>query len=408
MRILIGGTTYYPARNGQAVFTTQLAEGLVQRGHQVLMLGQSEQGRPYRKVHNGVMIFADRAISLGLWNPSAKATPFPGRSAWQAMEDFRPELVHIQDHYPISRYALRFARLNGIKVLGTNHFMPENLAPYLGVLASWKPVYEKVLWNWVLEVYNRLELVTAPSRTAAEILRRQGIRPPVIPISCGIDLARFRPLPQIDRQACRRRYGLDPEKRIFLFVGRIDGEKRLDVLIRAISLLKRNDVQLAIAGRGAAQEGLLALARSLGVDERVRFTGFVPDADLPALLNSVDFFAMPSQAELLSIATLEAMACARPVLLARALALPELVAEGINGYTFTPGDPVDAAQKMDLLVRQPDRWGAMGAASLAKATAHSIENVLQRYEDLYCVLAETPRPRLGQATWPLQALHIRR
>ena len=408
MRILIGGTTYFPARNGQAVFTTQLAEGLAQRGHQVMVVAQSELGRPYSKVHHGVKIFAERAISLDVWNPGVKASPFPGRSAWQAMQNFRPELVHIQDHYPISRHALRYARLNGIKILGTNHFMPENLAPYLGILASWKPVYEKVLWSWVLEVYNRLQLVTVPSQTAAEILQSQGIRPPVIPISCGIDLERFHPQRKIDRQACRQRYGLDPNKRIFLFVGRIDGEKRLDVLVRAVSLLKRKDIQLAIAGKGAAREGLQSLAKSLGLDEQVRFTGFIPDAELPMLLNSVDSFAMPSQAELLSIATLEAMACARPVLIARALALPELVTDGLNGFSFTPGDALDAARKMNWMVDHPERWAAMGAASLARATAHSIENVLQRYEELYGVLVETSRPRWGHPSWPLQALHMRR
>jgi glycosyltransferase involved in cell wall biosynthesis len=404
MRILISGTTYSPARNGQAVFTTNLAEGLARRGHYVLVITQSEQGHPYRIVRNGVSIYADRALSLNRWNPGTAACILPGRSAWRAMESFRPEVVHIQDHYPISRHALRYAHIHGRRTLGTNHFMPDNLAPYLGVIAGWKPVFNRLMWSWVLEAFNRLDLVTAPSRTAVELLRRQGLRPLAIPISCGIDLNRFYPNPRADRLACCRQYELDPDRCIFLYVGRIDNEKRLDVLIHAVHLLQRNDIQLAIAGRGAARESLQTLVSELGLGDRVRFTGFIPDSDLPMLLNSVNCFAMPSPAELLSIATLEAMASARPVLLARAQALPELVNDGINGYTFIPGDAHDAACKMNILAGQPNRWSAMGAASLAKVMSHSLENVLQRYEDLYCALAESTQPRRSSSPWSLPAL----
>jgi glycosyltransferase involved in cell wall biosynthesis len=400
MRILLSGTTYAPARNGQAVFTTALAEGLVRRGHQVMLLGQSERGQPYLAVRNGVQIYAARSLSLAHWNPGTAATLFPGPSARQALAAFRPDIIHLQDHYPISRYALRYARSLGIKTIGTNHFMPENLDPYLGALANWRSVYHRMLWNWMLEVFNRLDLVTAPSRTAVEILRRQGLRRLVVPVSCGVDLDRFHPDPAVDRQSTLRRFGLDPGCSIFLFVGRVDGEKRLDVLLRALRLVEREDVQLAIAGKGAALESLQVLAGALDLGSRVRFTGFVPDSELPALLNSGDFFAMPSQAELLSIATLEAMACARPVLLARSQALPELVSEGVNGCAFEPGNPADAAQKIALLASQsPHRWAEMGVASLARAQAHSLESVLQRYEDLYTSLAEAVRPRLNSPAW---------
>jgi glycosyltransferase involved in cell wall biosynthesis len=138
-----------------------------------------------------------------------------------------------------------------------------------------------------------------------------------------------------------------------------------------------------VAGSGAALPTYQALARELGIQDQVRFTGFVPDADLPRLLDSVDIFAMPSEAELLSIASLEAMASARPLLAARAKALPELVSDGVNGYMFNPGDVDDAARCMALLAGHPERWAEMGSASLKKVQPHGMENVLKRYEELY-------------------------
>lgn len=383
MYILIAGQTYYPALNGQSIFTVNLAEGLVQRGHRVVVVAPSNRGPAYATEHHGVQIQAARSVQLSLLHPDVFYTPFPSKPARRIFDTFRPDVVHVNDHYPLSRAVLKEARRHGVKVVGTNHFMPENLAPYLPGLSKLKSAFDWAMWQWMLEVFNQLDVATAPSRTAAAILRQQGLRVPVYPISCGVNLKCFRPDPKLDRRAWRQLYGLDPEQVVFLFVGRVDGEKRLDVLLRALHHLDRNDIQLVVAGKGVAQRELETLAAELNLGQRVHFTGFVPDADLPALLNSADIFAMPSEAELLSIATLEAMACGRPVLAARAGALPELVTPGVNGYLFQAGDVADAARCMALLADQPDRWRNMSAASLRKVQAHSLDNTLQRYEMIY-------------------------
>ncbi len=99
----------------------------------------------------------------------------------------------------------------------------------------------------------------------------------------------------------------------------------MEVIIQAIKLLDRDDIQFVIAGTGAKKTVLVGLVDNLGLQDRVRFTGFIPNTDLPSVLNSIDIFTIPSDAELLSIASLQAMACARPMLVADAVALPELV-----------------------------------------------------------------------------------
>jgi 1,2-diacylglycerol 3-alpha-glucosyltransferase len=115
----------------------------------------------------------------------------------------------------------------------------------------------------------------------------------------------------------------------------------------------------------------------------VHFTGFIPNSDLPSILNSIDIFTMPSEAELLSTASLQAMACARPMLVADAVALPELVTAGGNGLLFHPGDEDDAARCMASLADHSERWPAMGAASLERVSPHSLKNIVHHYEDLY-------------------------
>ena len=382
MRILVSGATYHPSVNGQAIFTINLTEGLAKNGHEVAMVFPSEQGRAYRCTRNGVKLEAVDSFNLSFIHPDT-FLPLPSaKRIREVFDDFRPEIVHIQDHYPICRFVVKESKKRNIKIVGTNHFMPDNLAAYVPGLSKVKPLYNWIMWKWMQGVYNRVDVLTTQSRVAGEIVRTNGLRVPAFPVSCGIDLGRFFPDPSVDRENCRLQYGLDPNRKIFLFVGRIDREKRIDVLLRAFHKLKRDDIQLAIAGYGAAMNELQALAQELNLGERVRFTGFVHE-DLHVLLNSADIFVMPSEAELLSLATLEAMACGRPLLLANALALPELVTQNVNGYLFKPGDICDAAGYIDLLADHPERWNEMGMASLEKVQFHSLENSIQRYEALY-------------------------
>ncbi len=362
---------------------TNLAEGLAKRGHQVTVIFPSNEVEPIRRELNGVQLQGVRTIRMAFIHPDLFVPTLSVKAIRKIFDIAQPEIVHIQDHYPLSRLTMSVAEKRGIKVIGTNHFMPENLAGYIPGVSKIKPLFNWALWKWMLDGYNRMGLVTAQSRAAANLIRAKGLKPPVLPVSCGIDLRRFRLDASVDRLACRTRYGLDTSRTVFLYVGRIEKDKRIDVLLHALALLKRDDIQLAVAGRGSALEYYQALAVSLKLEEHVRFTGFIPKEDLHVLLNSVDVFTMPSDAELLSLASLEAMACGRPLLLADAVALPELVSSGINGYLFKPGDAEDAAQHMQLLADQPEKWKEMGKASLEKAQVHGLENTIQRYEDIY-------------------------
>jgi glycosyltransferase involved in cell wall biosynthesis len=402
MRILISGTTYAPSLNGQAIFTVNLAEGLAARGHEVTVVFPSDQSYAYRSLRNGVHLEHVRSIDLTRIHPNVRVPIPSARAISKIFDSSRPEVVHIQDHYPPSGLMQREAKKRDIWLMGSNHFMPENLAPYIPGLSMIKPLFNWLLWKWMLHTYNETELVTAQSRAAAALIRAQGLRPPIFSVSCGIDLRRFHPDATIDRVACRARHGLDPKRTIFLFVGRVDGEKRVDLLLRAMTRLHRDDIQLAVAGQGAAAKEFRALAKSLKLGDRVHFTGFIPNEELHILLNSVDVFTMPSAAELLSIASLEAMACGRPLLVADAVALPELVTQGVNGYLFKPGDAADAAHYMELLADHPERWADMGRASFERAQDHSLAKTIERYEGYYGErIKENREQRIVSREWEI-------
>ncbi|MEJ2212054.1 MAG: glycosyltransferase, partial [Anaerolineae bacterium] len=349
------------------------------------VLTPSQEGQAHRRTHGDVQVQAIASLPLP-FAAQARVTPLPRGAVRRALAQFRPQIVHVQDHYPLCHSSAEVAAERHLPLVGTNHFLPANIIDEVGPFQLAPGLVRTLLWKWVLATFRRADVVTTPTETAAAILRRTGLEAPIRAISNGVDVQRFRPDPGVDRRRMRQRYGLDPDRILLLYVGRLAEEKCLDVLLQALEQIQRNDVQVAIAGRGPYRPELEAEARELLPPQRAILTGFVPDEDLPALLDSADVFVMPSEAELQSIATLEAMASGLPVVASDAEALPELVEPGKNGYLFHSGDVQDAARALLKMLDRRSDWPAMGQASRAMAEAHDVQKTVDRYEALYLSL----------------------
>jgi glycosyltransferase involved in cell wall biosynthesis len=180
-----------------------------------------------------------------------------------------------------------------------------------------------------------------------------------------------------------------------LFVGRLDPEKNVDQLVRA--LIHAPDVHADIVGDGSCRAQLHDLAHEIGVADRVTFHGVVTDAELVHAYRSSHIFCMPGTAELQSIATLEAMAAGLPVVAADAMALPHLVRPGRNGYLYRPGNASELGTYLSILAGNPDRRTAMGAAGRRIAAEHSITRTLDTFGRIYCTIAGPAAAALAEA-----------
>lgn len=380
MNILLAGQAYFREDNGQAVFTVRIARELARWGHRVMVLAPSENGRTGSEEQRGVELWRVRTIPL-LHNVNVSL--FSGRAVHEAVTGFSPDIVHLQDHYFICRTVWRVTRKLGIPTVGTNHFLPENLTANLPLPRLLKRPLNRLLWSHMLSLYNALAAVSTPTETAAAILYSQEIRPRVTAISCGVDTDRFHPFEEKKRRQQRKRLDFKGKAPVFLYVGRLDHEKGLDTVIKALALINRPDCYLVLAGRGSFYKQLKRLCRWLYLQDRVRFPGFIPEEDLPRLFNAADCFIMAGYAELQSIATLEAMACGLPVIAANARALPELVGHGENGLLFQPRDIDSLADAMNEYLRSADRWHAWSTENRKKAERHGLENTVRQYLDWY-------------------------
>jgi glycosyltransferase involved in cell wall biosynthesis len=154
----------------------------------------------------------------------------------------------------------------------------------------------------------------------------------------------------------RARLGLDEEAPFILFVGVIEPRKNLVGLMDAFALFKsRQNLphKLLIAGgRGWLWEGIIAHAERSPVRDDIKFAGFFPDEELPALYSAAQMFVFPSHYEGFGLPVLEAMACGTPVISSRASSLPEVV--GDAGFLVEPNDPEQLAAAMELLALNPN------------------------------------------------------
>jgi glycosyltransferase involved in cell wall biosynthesis len=196
-----------------------------------------------------------------------------------------------------------------------------------------------------------------------------------------MDLSRFHP--DNDSGVFKLEYGI-PEQPTYMYVGRLDAEKRVDELIRALPLVRRSvDARLVIVGDGHECRHLIALAERERVQEYVIFTGFVEDEDLPEAYAASDVFCNAGIAELQSIVTMEAMATGKPVVATKAGALPHLVHDGVNGHLFEPGDVNALASRLAEVFSDTERRAEMGRKSLDIIACHGISETLAAFEELY-------------------------
>jgi glycosyltransferase involved in cell wall biosynthesis len=160
------------------------------------------------------------------------------------------------------------------------------------------------------------------------------------------------------------------------YVGRLHPIKRIDRLIEAVAVVHRTmpDVVLEIVGPGDRHAAeLRALAARLGIEDAVRFRGYVSVEEKLRVLSAAQVFALLSMGEGLPMAALEAMACGTPVVLSEACHFPEVHE---RGGLVVPGDASDAAVALERLLRDERERDAMGAGARELAATFRRETVM--------------------------------
>jgi glycosyltransferase involved in cell wall biosynthesis len=358
---------------------------LMQRGHDVAVLAPSGSIHSFKKKIDGLNVYGLASMPFPTY-PTIRI-PVPlllKRRVRKVIMIFKPDIIHIQDHFFICKAAVEVSRDLKIPVIGTNHLMPENFTAF----TSWDYLnkrLENFLWKGLSEVFNRVRIVTTPSEAGVRLIRSR-LNVDVIAVSNGISLETFNP--SGDTQAIKEKYGI-PDIPVLLYAGRLDPEKHIEEILKSVAAAIKNvDFRFVIVGKGTRKNELEQLTRQLGITDKVIFTGFVPDEELPYFYKLSRCFIIASIAELLSLVTLQAMASGLPVIAVSAGALTELVKDRINGFLYREGDIPGISRHIQEIMLDDDLRRKMSEKSLQFARQHDIKLVVESFENIYYRMAD--------------------
>jgi D-inositol-3-phosphate glycosyltransferase len=235
-------------------------------------------------------------------------------------------------------------------------------------------------------------ILASCSAEAAQLERFYGARPERIEIvPPGVDHAFFSPG---DQRGARAALDLPADRPVLLFVGRIQPLKGLDVAVTALAALPGQDAVLVAVGgpSGSAGAGELArvheLARSLSVEDRIRYVPPQPHHLLSTYYRAADVCVVPSRSESFGLVALEAAACGTPVVAAAVGGLATIVEDGTTGVLIEGRDPAAYADAIAGLLADPARARAVGAAAASRARDYTWSTAAARLRRVYADLTQ--------------------
>jgi glycosyltransferase involved in cell wall biosynthesis len=372
LRIAIATPAVVKSGDGQGRVNYEIARGAADRGHHVTLLAMAIDddltGDRFRWIHlrsHGIPSHSFRSQIAGFYG-----------SRWLAAHRGAFDIVQGNGSFTISDTDVNTAHfVHGAWLKSPYHTMrvrPGLFGTYHGALTR-LCAYQEAL------AFRRSRSIVALSGLVRRELESTGVDPEKIHvISNGVDCDAFYP-----GSEDRGELGLPRDRFLALFAGEMaTPRKNMETILRA--LRSAPDVHLVAVGSLHANP-YPAMARELGVADRVTFLGF--RSDLPRIMRAVDAFVFPSRYDTFALVVLEAMASGLPVVTAATVGAAELAAEAGCTVLSDPDDVAALAVELHELASNLERTKALATASRAVASRYSWKRMTEQYLDMYERLA---------------------
>lgn len=373
MRIAVFSESFRPVVNGVSVSIGTLGGELERLGHKVCTYAPRYPG--YEDESPNVFRFPSiRPRSM----PDYPVAYRPGVGQFRAFREKGFDLVHTHTPFVMGLTGLRWAGKLGIPLVSTNHTLYTEYVHYV----KWAPeVLGRVaVLRWMRYYYNRCAAVIVPSAATGQRLAGYGVRTPWTAIPTGIR----RLGSETGGLDVRERFGIPPDGRLLVFVGRIAREKNLEMLLRAFQRVRAAEgrARLMIVGGGPHLEAIKAEVGRLSLSPATVFTGALTHGEIADILREADLFVFASVTETQGLAIGEAASMGVPAVAVRAGGVPEFVRDGETGY-LVRGDPAEFAGRVIELLRDEDRRGRFSDAARAFAATMTVESMARRVLEVY-------------------------
>ncbi|CAD5244895.1 glycosyltransferase family 4 protein [Thermococcus camini] len=373
MRIALVSDWYYPKIGGVASHMHHLALKLRERGHDVAIVTNDRRtGKEEELKAKGIEL-----VKIpGVISPVLEVNLSYSLKSTGELNEFLEGFDVIHSHHAFTPLALKAAKagreLGKATLLTTHSISFSHESRLWQALGLTFPLFSRYL-KYPHEII-------AVSR-AAEAFIRHFTDAPVRVIPNGVDDDLFSPLSEGEKERLKEELGIEGDA--VLYVSRMSPRKGPHVLLNAFSGI--DNATLVMAGSGEMLPFLRAQAKFLGIEDRVRFLGYVDGSLLPRLFGMADVFVLPSTtAEAFGIVILEAMAAGVPVVATDVGGIPEIIRNSESGLLVSPGNELElrnAIQKL-LLDEELRRWfGSNGRRAVEER--YSWKKVTEGIEKAY-------------------------
>lgn len=359
MRIAMFSESYRPYVSGVVASLETLTGELRRLGHEPVVFAPRYPGWPGEP---GVVHYPSIPAP---GQPEFRLAIPIGKSIAGAFGGVGPDVMHVHSPFTMGLAGARWARRLSIPLVFTYHTL---YTEYLHYVPLKIPSVRRLTERYLTYFCNACHAVVAPSHAVQELLVTcYGVRVPVHVMPTGVTP----PETAYEQGRLRNRLNIPPEATVLLFVGRLGLEKNVAFILRSFQRLAQShvsDCRLVVVGGGTEERNLAALARRLGIDGRVVFTGRWPREDVQAAYAGSDLFVFASLTETQGLVVLEAMAGGLPVVAVKAGGVEDVVEDGVNGL-LSGLDEVEFARLAGRLVDDPPL-----RKRLATAASHSAED----------------------------------
>ena len=336
MRIAIFTDTYPPYVNGVSTSTFNLANVLMARGHDVLVIAPRYTDGKMEQIGNVLYV---PGVSLKKIY-GFRFTNIFAKKPFSIVKKFKPDVIHNQTDFTIGVVARRCAKKLKLPIVYTYHTSYEDYTYYVtrGIMDRFA---KRIVRNYTKGLANKMTEFITPSEKTKEYMRLVGSDVYINVIPTGIDFSIFKS-DKIDQQktlAFKKEHKIGPNTKVFLILGRLAKEKSMDVSLRGIAAYHHKhpevDIKVLMVGEGPAHEELQLLAVDLGISELVDFVGQVSGLEVPFYYNLADIYTSASITETQGLTFMEAMAAGKIVLARFDSNLTGTIINGKTGFFFT-------------------------------------------------------------------------
>lgn len=366
MRIAMLTNNYKPVVGGVPISIHRLATSLRNRGHEISIFApHCDDEVP----EFGVIRYRSRksALDNGMVIPDLTDNTIDRHFSFM-----RFDAIHVHHPMMIGYTALALSRKYNIPMAFTYHTRYEQylhyIAPYqalqkLGALG--KPLCGLI--GNAVPVHNRIfsnacDVVFAPTPMIRDYLVDHGTISPIVVLPTGLGEEDF--AWDEDKAAALRSRYLDGKKHLLCSVARLEKEKNISFLLRALARYKEQagSFSMLFLGEGTQKEALHREAADLGIGDDVHFLGNIPHEEISSYYRACDLFLFASKSETQGIVLLEGMAAGLPVVAVEASGVCDAVQNGYNGW-MTPEDETAYRDRLRMVLSEPALLTRMSAAA---------------------------------------------